>query len=153
MMTEQSFSFGDYLANLPADRKDSVERVWRVVRESIPKGYTEKISSKFLSFGVDGEMYVALASQKNYISLHLMPMYVFPELKAKLNAAGKKLKGGGKAASISQNPMICHLKQLRKQSVLVMPKLTKNKFSRLTTMQSCRRRNEVKTNGHNNRAI
>ena len=97
-----------YLANLPADRKDSVERVWRVVRESIPKGYTEKISSKFLSFGVDGEMYVALASQKNYISLHLMPMYVFPELKAKLNAAGKKLKGGKSCINFSKSDNLPH---------------------------------------------
>ncbi len=103
MMTEQNLSFGDYLANLPADRKDSVERVWKVVRESIPKGYMEKISSKFLSFGVDGEMYVALANQKNYISLYLMPMYVFPELKAKLNAAGKKLKSGKSCINFSKS--------------------------------------------------
>ncbi len=93
-MAEQNFSFDDYLAGLPADRKDAVKRVWQVVRENIPKGYTEQISPKFLSFAADGEMYVALASQKNYISLHLMPMYVFPELKAKLDASDKKLKGG-----------------------------------------------------------
>ncbi len=102
MMTEQNFSFDDYLAYLPADRKDSVERVWKVVRESIPEGYTEQISSKFLSFAADGEMYVALASQKNYISLHLMPMYVFPELKAKLDASGKKLKGGKSCINFSK---------------------------------------------------
>lgn len=93
-MTEQAFSYDDYLANLPADRKDAVERVWKAVRESMPAGYTEQISPKYLMFSADGEMYVSLANQKNYISLHLMPIYVFPELKAKLNASGKKLKGG-----------------------------------------------------------
>ncbi len=93
-MTEQTFSYDDYLASLPADRKDAVERVWQVVRENIAKDYTEQISRKFLTFAAEDEMCIALANQKNYISLHLMPMYVFPELKAKLDESGKKLKGG-----------------------------------------------------------
>ena len=94
-MTEQTFSYDDYLlASLPSDRKDVVERVWQVVRENIAKDYTEQISRKFLTFAAEDEMCIALANQKNYISLHLMPMYVFPELKAKLDESGKKLKGG-----------------------------------------------------------
>ena len=93
-MADQTFSYDDYLAGLPADRRDAVEHVWQVVRENIPNGYTEQINSKFLTFAADDEMYVALANQKNYISLHLMPVYVFPELKAKLDKSGKKLKGG-----------------------------------------------------------
>jgi uncharacterized protein YdhG (YjbR/CyaY superfamily) len=93
-MTEQTYSYGDYLANLPDDRKDAVERVWQVVRENIAKDYTERISPKFLTFAAEDEMCIALANQKNYISLYLMPIYVFPELKAKLDESGKKLKGG-----------------------------------------------------------
>lgn len=93
-MTKQTFSFDDYLASLPVERKDAVTQVWQIVRESMPAGYTEQISPKFLMFSADGEMYVSLANQKNYISLHLMPIYVFQELKAKLDASGKKLKGG-----------------------------------------------------------
>ncbi len=93
-MTEQPFSYSDYLASLPAERQEAVERVWKAVRESMPAGYTEQISPKYLTFAVDGEMYVALANQKNYISLHLIPIYIFPELKAKLDNSGKKVKGG-----------------------------------------------------------
>lgn len=93
-MAEQPFSYSDYLANLPAERKEAVERVWKAVRESMPAGYTEQISPKYLTFAADGEMYVAMANQKNYISLHLIPIYIFPELKAKLDNSGKKLKGG-----------------------------------------------------------
>jgi uncharacterized protein YdhG (YjbR/CyaY superfamily) len=93
-MAEQPFSYSDYLASLPAERKEAVERVWKAVRESMPAGYTEQISPKYLTFAADGEMYVALANQKNYLTLHLIPIYVFPELKAKLDNSGKKLKGG-----------------------------------------------------------
>jgi len=93
-MAEQPFSYSDYLASIPTERKEAVERVWKAVRESMPAGYTEQISPKYLMFAADGEMYVALANQKNYISLHLIPIYVFPELKAKLDNSGKKVKGG-----------------------------------------------------------
>ena len=93
-MAEQPFSYNDYLASLPAERKDVVEQVWETVRRSMPAEYIEQISPKYLMFSADGEMYVSLANQKNYISLHLMPIYVFPELKAKLDNSGKKLKGG-----------------------------------------------------------
>ena len=60
----------------------------------MPDGYVEKIGHKFLSFKAGGEWYVALANQKGYISLYLMPVYVYPELKAKLDGSGKKLKCG-----------------------------------------------------------
>lgn len=92
MMAEQSFD--KYLAGLPMERKSEIEKVWRTVRESMPRGYTEEIGPKFLSFKAGDDWYVALANQKNYISLYLMPIYVFPELQAKLDASGKKLKCG-----------------------------------------------------------
>ena len=91
-MAEQSFN--KYLAGLPPERKTEIEKVWRRVRESMPRGYTEDIGPKFLSFKAGEDWYVALANQKNYISLYLMPIYVFPELQAKLDAGGKKLKCG-----------------------------------------------------------
>lgn len=87
-------SFNKYLAGLPVERKSEIEKVWRTVRESMPRGYTEEIGPKFLSFKAGDDWYVALANQKNYISLYLMPLYVFPELQAKLDASGKKLKCG-----------------------------------------------------------
>ncbi|MDT7806741.1 MAG: hypothetical protein QOJ70_554 [Acidobacteriota bacterium] len=92
-MAKQPFSYNEYLDSVPVERKEAVEQVWRMVRDSMPEGYTEQISPKYLMFAADGEMYVALANQKNYISLHLVPIYVFPELKAKLDNSGKKMKG------------------------------------------------------------
>ena len=93
-MSEQTLTFEQYLAGLPPERRGEVERVWRVVRENVPGGYAEEIGPKFISFKAGEDWYVALASQKNYISLYLMPVYVFPELKAKLDAGGKRLKCG-----------------------------------------------------------
>lgn len=92
---EKTLSYGQYLESLPAERRAEVERVWGLVREHIPAGYTEEVGEKFLSFKAGGDWYVALANQKNYISLYLIPLYVFPEMKAKLDAAAsKKLKCG-----------------------------------------------------------
>lgn len=92
---ENNLSYKQYLDSLPAERRREIERVWGLVREHIPDGYTEEIGTKFLSFKAGADWYVALANQKNYISLYLTPLYVFPEVKAKLDAAAsKKLKCG-----------------------------------------------------------
>jgi len=93
-MAEQTISYLQYLDSLPPERRSEVERVWQVVRGSVPDGYSEEITAKFLTFKTGAEWYVALANQKNYISLYLMPVYVYPELRAKLDAAGKGLKCG-----------------------------------------------------------
>jgi len=61
----------------------------------MPEGYAEEVGAKFLSFKAGDDWYVALANQKNYISLYLIPLYVFPDMKAKFDAAAsKKLKCG-----------------------------------------------------------
>lgn len=93
-MTDRGLTFKQYLDGLPPERRGEVEKVWRVVRESVPGGYVEEIGPKFLSFKAGDDWYVALANQKNYISLYLMPVYVFPELKAKLDAGAKRVKCG-----------------------------------------------------------
>ena len=94
-MPEQALSYEEYLDSLPAARRPEIERVWGLVRESISGGFTEETGAKFLSFKAGADWYVALANQKNYISLYLIPLYVFPEMKAKFDdAASKKLKCG-----------------------------------------------------------
>src|SRR4028119_2224232 len=94
-MTKQAHSYEQYLDSLPAERRAEVERVWDVVRAHVPDGYTEEVGAKFLSFKAGNDWLVALANQKNYISLYLMPLYLFPEMKAKFDAAAdEKLKCG-----------------------------------------------------------
>ena len=92
---ENNLSYEQYLDSLPAARRAEIERVWGLVREHIPAGYAEEVGPKFLSFKAGADWYVALANQKNYISLYLVPLYMFPEMKAKFDAAAsKKLKCG-----------------------------------------------------------
>jgi uncharacterized protein YdhG (YjbR/CyaY superfamily) len=93
-MTAQTISYTLYLDNLPPERRGAIERVWQTVRENMPEGYTEEVGPKYLTFKADDDWYVCLANQKNYISLYLTPVYLFPELKAKLDNSGKKLKCG-----------------------------------------------------------
>jgi hypothetical protein len=94
-MMEQALSYEQYLDRLPAERRADIERVWDVVRAHVPRGYREEIDAKFLSFKAGDDWLVALANQKNYISLYLMPLYLFPEMKAKFDAAADgKLKCG-----------------------------------------------------------
>jgi hypothetical protein len=94
-MTKQPLSYEQYLDSLPAERRAEIERVWSTVRAHVPRGYKEEIDAKFLSFKAGNDWLVALANQKNYISLYLMPLYLFPEMKAKFDAAADgKLKCG-----------------------------------------------------------
>jgi hypothetical protein len=89
-----TLSYEEFLSDIPDDRRLEIEKVWQTVRDNIPNGYNEEIDEKFLSFRAGNDWYVALANQKNYISLYLIPTYVYPELKAKLDNGGKKLKSG-----------------------------------------------------------
>ena len=91
---EQTLAYEKYLNGLPPERRGEIETVWGMVRARMPQGYTEEIGPKFISFKAGAEWYVALANQKNYISLYLIPIYLFPELKARLDASGKKLNCG-----------------------------------------------------------
>jgi hypothetical protein len=98
-----------YLAALPADRRKEVERVRKVIKKNLPAGYKESIGYGMLAYVVPLErypdtynkqplVYVALASQKSYLSLHLVPVYGDKALLKKLedgfDRAGKKLNIG-----------------------------------------------------------
>jgi hypothetical protein len=99
----------EYLNGLPDERRREVERVRDVVREHLPDGYVEGISSGMLTYTVPLSVYpdtynkqalwyAAIASMKNYLTLHLMPVYGSPALERKLRdgfaAEGKKLEMG-----------------------------------------------------------
>ena len=97
------------LHQLPPDRRDAMSRVRDVVRRNLPAGYEEALSRDTIVYQVplarysdtyNGHplWYVALASQKNYMALYLMPAYGSTALAARLRdgfkAAGKKLDMG-----------------------------------------------------------
>jgi len=98
-----------FLAQLPAERRREVDRLRSLIREHLPAGYEEVIAMNMLVYQVPLArypdtynkhplMYVALASQKSYLSLHLMSIYgdatQTKQLETRFRAAGKKLDKG-----------------------------------------------------------
>ena len=105
----QPASVEGYLASLPNDRRREIERVRRVVKQKLPAGYEEGVGYGMICYTVPLDtyrdtynkqplMYAALASQKNYCSLYLMPVYPDNALETRLRdafaASGKKLDMG-----------------------------------------------------------
>jgi hypothetical protein len=99
----------EYLKSLPADRRKAITEVRKVILEHLPAGYEEQISAGMLAYVVPFSRladtynghplwYVALASQKNYMALHLMSLYGDASteqwFRAQFKARGKKLEMG-----------------------------------------------------------
>ena len=85
-MQSAATTVGDYLAELPPERRDAIAAVRDVVLENLPPGYEEAISYGMIGYAIPLERYpdtyngqplglAALASQKNYMSLYLMNVY------------------------------------------------------------------------------
>ena len=109
MTDKRASSATEYLAALPPDRRPEFERVRDLVRRFLPEGYEEAVSRGMLVWQVplarypdtyNGHplWYAALASEKSYLSLHLMPVYgsdaLASRLKEGFRSAGKKLDMG-----------------------------------------------------------
>src|SRR5688500_4449004 len=109
MASSKASTVDEYLAELPPERREVVSKVRDVVRRSLPKGYSETMSSGMISYGIplakyprtyNGQplAYAALAAQKNYYALYLMGAYMDPEQQKQLSEAfkraGKKMDMG-----------------------------------------------------------
>ena len=88
-MRSAAASVDDYLAELPADRREVVVAVLDAVRRHLPPGYTESMAWGMITWSVPLERYpdtyngqplgyVALAAQKRHYSLYLMGVYLDP---------------------------------------------------------------------------
>lgn len=99
----------EYLKKLPEDRRKAIETVRKVILKNLPKGYEESASFGMLSYCVPLKVvpktynglplcYAGLASQKNYMSVYLMPIYGDKKtekwFRDAFAAAGKKLDCG-----------------------------------------------------------
>lgn len=99
----------DYLASLPDDRREPIAKLRQVILDHLPKGYTETVGWGMLTYSVplsvlpdtyNGQPlgYAALGSQKNYMTVHLMPLYGDRKaeewFRAEFKARGKKLDMG-----------------------------------------------------------
>jgi uncharacterized protein YdhG (YjbR/CyaY superfamily) len=102
-------SVDDYIASLPADRREIMTAVRKTVRKHLPKGYEEGMHYGMINYFIpfsrfpetyNGQplCYVGLAAQKNHFALYLMGAYGSAEsassLKEGFKRAGKKLDMG-----------------------------------------------------------
>lgn len=108
-MKSSALTVPDYLASLPAERRDAITAVRNLVNKRLPKGFREAIGYGMITWSVPLEvypdtynglplMYAALSSQKNYMAVYLMGISDdSPQgkaFRAAFEQAGKKLDKG-----------------------------------------------------------
>jgi uncharacterized protein YdhG (YjbR/CyaY superfamily) len=85
-MQSDATTVEEYLAGLPADRREIVSQVRDTINAHLPEGYVEQIDWGMISWVVPLEdypdtynrkplAYAALSSEKNHVSVHLMGLY------------------------------------------------------------------------------
>ena len=86
-MQSDAKTVNDYLASLPPERQVAMKEVRKMILENLPKGYQETMDWGMIVYEIPLEIfpdtynkrplgYVALASQKNYMSVYLFSIYV-----------------------------------------------------------------------------
>lgn len=108
-MQSDATTVDEYLTELGDDRREAVGAVRQVILNNLPDGYEEIMQYGMISYVVpldvladtyNGQplMYIALASQKQYMSLYLTNVYgdesVEKWFKERYLATGKKLNMG-----------------------------------------------------------
>ena len=87
-------SVSEYIQALPEERKVVIEKLQMLFKKNLPKGFEEQLSYGMIGYVVPHKIYpdgyhcdpklplpfLALASQKNFIALYHMGVYVKPEL-------------------------------------------------------------------------
>lgn len=100
-MKSDAVTVKDYLASLPADRREAVSTLREFVNRHLPKGYREAMGYGMITWSVPLEVcpdtyngqplaYAALASQKQAMSLYLMSVYGDPATEKAFRAAFAK---------------------------------------------------------------
>lgn len=102
----------EYLAALPADRREALNEVRRGINRALPPGYKEGIQFGMISWFVPLSTYpsgyggnpkepltlIAVVSQKSYMALHMICFYGQPALRewftVQYGKSGKKLDMG-----------------------------------------------------------
>jgi hypothetical protein len=109
-MKSKATTIDGYLEALPADRREAISEVRKLILKRLPRGYQEVIQYGVLGYVVPLEKfpagylnrkneplpYICLASQKNYMSIYMMSVYGEDEteFRRQYKATGKRLDMG-----------------------------------------------------------
>jgi uncharacterized protein YdhG (YjbR/CyaY superfamily) len=108
-MRSDAATVAEYLSELPADRREAIEKVRKVILKNLPKGYEEAMNWGAITYQVPLKTYpdtynkqplayAALASQKNHMAVYLMGIYGNTAMRRKFEAAyrksGKRMDAG-----------------------------------------------------------
>ncbi len=99
-MRSQAETVAQYLSELPADRREAIESVRRVILKNLPPGYEETMNWGMITYQVPLKiypdtynkkplMYAALAAQKNHMAVYLTGIYIDEAAQQNFEAAYK----------------------------------------------------------------
>lgn len=88
-MQSTAVSVDDYIAQLPDDRKEAMQKLRETLKNNLPEGFSETIGYGMISYSVPHSIYpngyhcdpkqplpfISIASQKNFIALYHMGIY------------------------------------------------------------------------------
>lgn len=83
-----------YISALPGDRKSAMDKLRNTIKDHLPPGYEETMYCGMITYAIPHTLYppgyhvtpedplplISMASQKNYIALYHMGMYMYPGL-------------------------------------------------------------------------
>ena len=110
MKERPALSVNQWLASVPAERKDAINAVRRVINEHLPRGYEETVDWDLLAWVVpratlanthNGHplLLAALGAHRKLMTVYLMSVFGDPKLRKEFQSAykktGKKLNMGG----------------------------------------------------------
>ena len=75
-----------YLQAVPPERRPHLEKLRALIKKSVPRA-EERITWGMLGYVIGERPFVAMASQKRYLSLYLMDLYTQPRLRQQHAAA------------------------------------------------------------------
>lgn len=112
-MQSKASTVDAYLAELPEDRQKAVDKLRKIVKKNLPKGFKEEMNYGMIGYVVPHSKYptgyhcdpkmplpfLNIASQKNFIAIYHMGVYSNPKLlkwftDAHAKASSKKLDMG-----------------------------------------------------------
>tara|TARA_R110002049_G_scaffold73024_7_gene189230 strand:- start:3201 stop:3662 length:462 start_codon:yes stop_codon:yes gene_type:complete len=93
-MQYKANSPAEYIAQVPEERKETLEKLQKIIKENLPKGFEEGIQYGMISYYVPHETYpkgyhckpleplpfMSFASQKNSINLYSSAIYAVPDI-------------------------------------------------------------------------